>query len=69
MTQQIDVVIIGGGQAGLAMSYYLTQEGANACSSRTGPHCRDMAEPMLGFVHACDAELDDQAPRLSLSRR
>src|SRR5215469_10719858 len=27
MTQQIDVVIIGGGQAGLAMSYYLTQQG------------------------------------------
>lgn len=27
MTQQRDVVIIGGGQAGLAMSYYLTQQG------------------------------------------
>ncbi|HEX6554801.1 MAG TPA: NAD(P)-binding domain-containing protein [Ktedonobacteraceae bacterium] len=27
MTQQIDVVIIGGGQAGLALSYYLTQQG------------------------------------------
>jgi putative flavoprotein involved in K+ transport len=27
MTEQIDVVIIGGGQAGLAMSYYLTQQG------------------------------------------
>ncbi len=27
MTEQRDVVIIGGGQAGLAMSYYLTQQG------------------------------------------
>ena len=27
MTQQLDVVIIGGGQAGLALSYYLTQQG------------------------------------------
>ena len=27
MTRQIEVVIIGGGQAGLAMSYYLTQQG------------------------------------------
>ena len=27
MTQQEDVVIIGGGQAGLALSYYLTQQG------------------------------------------
>src|SRR5260370_26309593 len=27
MMQQIDLVIIGGGQAGLALSYYLTQQG------------------------------------------
>ncbi len=27
MTQQIEVAIIGGGQAGLALSYYLTQQG------------------------------------------
>jgi putative flavoprotein involved in K+ transport len=27
MTEQIEVVIIGGGQAGLALSYYLTQQG------------------------------------------
>src|SRR5260370_25430739 len=27
MTEQVEVVIIGGGQAGLALSYYLTQLG------------------------------------------
>src|SRR6516165_11941433 len=27
MTQQLEVVIIGGGQAGLALSYYFTQQG------------------------------------------
>ncbi len=27
MTQQVDIVIIGGGQAGLALSYHLTQKG------------------------------------------
>ena len=27
MTEQVEVVIIGGGQAGLALSYYLTQQG------------------------------------------
>jgi putative flavoprotein involved in K+ transport len=27
MLHKIDTVIVGGGQAGLAMSYYLTQEG------------------------------------------
>ena len=27
MTEQIETVIIGGGQAGLALSYYLTQQG------------------------------------------
>ena len=26
-TEQIDVVIVGGGQAGLALSYYLTEQG------------------------------------------
>src|SRR5215213_8192570 len=26
-TEQVDVVIVGGGQAGLAMSYYLTAQG------------------------------------------
>jgi putative flavoprotein involved in K+ transport len=26
-TQRIDTVIVGGGQAGLAMSYYLRQQG------------------------------------------
>ncbi len=29
MLHKIDTVIVGGGQAGLAMSYYLTQEVAN----------------------------------------
>ena len=27
MTERVEVVIIGGGQAGLALSYYLTQQG------------------------------------------
>ena len=27
MTEQVEVVIIGGGQAGLALSYYLTRQG------------------------------------------
>ena len=36
MTEQIDVVIIGGGQAGLAMSYYLTQQGRALVSLERG---------------------------------
>jgi len=27
MPEQVEVVVIGGGQAGLAISYYLTQQG------------------------------------------
>ena len=27
MSEQIEAVVIGGGQAGLAISYYLTQQG------------------------------------------
>ena len=27
MTEQVEIVIIGGGQAGLALSYYLTRQG------------------------------------------
>ena len=26
-TEKVDVIVVGGGQAGLAMSYYLTQQG------------------------------------------
>jgi putative flavoprotein involved in K+ transport len=37
MTEQVEVVIIGGGQAGLALSYYLTQQGrTHSCLNRGG---------------------------------
>ena len=45
-TRQIDTVIVGGGQAGLAMSYYLKQEGRER-----------VAEGALGFIHVGDTQL------------
>src|SRR5215469_4330144 len=55
MSEQIESVIIGGGQAGLALSYYLTQQG--------------QAHVVLERGRVGDAELDDSTPGLSLSRR
>ena len=69
MTQQEDVVIIGGGQAGLALSYYLTQQRRTHVVLEQGRVAEIMAEPALGFVHAGDTELDDSTARLSFSRR
>jgi cation diffusion facilitator CzcD-associated flavoprotein CzcO len=35
MLHEIDTVIVGGGQAGLAISYYLTREGSRTCRAGT----------------------------------
>ena len=58
MTQHIDTIVIGGGQSGLAASYYLQQHGIDhivleAC--RPARQC--LAQRSLGFVHPGDAEL------------
>jgi putative flavoprotein involved in K+ transport len=41
MLHEIDTVIVGGGQAGLAISYYLTQEGREHVALERAPirHC------------------------------
>jgi cation diffusion facilitator CzcD-associated flavoprotein CzcO len=36
MSQKIEAIIMGGGQAGLATSYYLTQRGRNLSQSIKG---------------------------------
>ena len=69
MTKQVEVVIIGGGQAGLALSYYLTQQGRTHLvleQGRVGETWRSWA---LGFVHPDHAELDDPASWFSISGR
>ena len=37
MLHEIDTVIVGGGQAGLAISYYLTQEGREHVALEQAP--------------------------------
>jgi len=37
MLHKIDTVIVGSGQAGLAISYYLTQKGSRTCRAGTSP--------------------------------
>ena len=55
---EIDTLIIGGGQAGLATSYYLTRQGHRHIvleqSEKAGGY---VEKQKLGFIYARDAEL------------
>ena len=55
---EIDTLIIGGGQAGLATSYYLTRQGHRHIvleqSEKAGAMWRNRS---LGFVYTGDTEL------------
>jgi cation diffusion facilitator CzcD-associated flavoprotein CzcO len=57
MSKTIETVIIGGGQAGLAMSYCLQERGME--HTRAGGTARQcMAKWTLGFIYARHAQLD-----------
>ena len=57
-TERTNTVIIGGGQAGLAISYYLRQEGRGAHHPGAGARrVERLAESGLGFVHTGNAQL------------
>jgi glycine/D-amino acid oxidase-like deaminating enzyme len=55
MSESIDTVIVGGGQAGLAVSYYLTQQGrAHVVLERS----LQAAQSALGLVYFRYTELE-----------
>ena len=63
-----NVVVIGGGQAGLAMSYCLQAARDRARRAREEPRRARMARAPLGFVLPGDAQLAVPPARLSVQR-
>ena len=63
-----DVVIIGAGQAGLAMSRCLSERGIDHVVLERGQVARALAQPALGLAAPADAELDDPPARLPVRR-
>ena len=66
--EAIDVVVIGGGQAGLATSHELTRAGVEHVVLERGRVGADLARP-LGQLLPGHPELDGAAPRRPLRRR
>ena len=64
--ERVDVAVIGAGQAGLAISYYLTEQGRDHLLLE---RANRLAERTLGLLHPGDAKLGDAASRVSLPRR
>ena len=64
-----DVVIIGAGQAGLAMSRCLSDLGIEHVVLERGRVGAAVAQPRLGLAAAADAELDDASAGVSVQRR
>ena len=63
-----DTIIIGGGQAGLALSHCLTRARPRPPRPRAGPRRRALAQRALGLAAPAHAELDDPPARLVLRR-
>ena len=63
-----DTVVIGAGQAGLAMSRCLAERGVDHVVLERGPRRRALAERALGLAAAAQPELDEPAARLVLRR-
>ncbi len=70
MSHKIDTVIVGGGQAGLAVSYYLKQEGREHVVFEQAPAIANVwRNHRLGFVHTEHSELAILPAGSGVSRR
>jgi len=64
-----ETIIVGGGQAGLAISYCLKQEGREHLVPRASAcHCQCLAQSALGFIHTGDSELPSADARSRIRR-
>ena len=61
--QSVDVVIVGGGQAGLAISYCLTEQGRPHIMLEQSARRRELAKQTLGLATPDRPELDVPAAR------
>ena len=67
--EQVEVVVVGGGQAGMAMSEHLEQRRRAARGPRTGTHRGEMALRALGLARGERARLARPVPRPRVRRR
>ena len=68
MRSTTETIIIGAGQAGLALSHCLTGAGRDHVAARARADRRALAQRALGLAATPDAELDDPAARRHLRR-
>lgn len=64
-----DVIVIGAGQAGLAVSNLLTAAGVDHVVLERGQTGEPLDLPALGLAQATQPQLDDPAAGLELSGR
>ena len=70
MPEQIDTVIVGGGQAGLATSYCLREHGRPHVILEQADRLADyLAQPALGLVYAGHAQLAAALAGIPVCRR
>ena len=67
--ERVETLVIGGGQAGLAMSHHLKQRGLAASRARARPHRRALAQRTLGRLEIPVSELVGAAAGFSVSAR
>ena len=67
--QHLDVAVIGGGQAGLAIGYFLSQQGCRFVILERGERARACMARALGLADALHAPSLQRAARASVPRR
>jgi glycine/D-amino acid oxidase-like deaminating enzyme len=64
MHTYVETVIVGGGQAGLSVSYYLTKHARDhLVIEQSGKPAESMAQSPMGLIYAQYAELADATTR------
>jgi len=63
MAEFVQTIIVGGGQAGLSLSYYLTRQGRDHVVLEHEPTRQRLAQPSLGLLCPQHTELADSIAR------
>jgi len=69
MSEFIETIIVGGGQAGLAISYYLKQEGREHLVIERAPAIANAWRNQRWIIHTGDSELPGADARSRIRRK